>query len=119
MAIFRKMKNWTQLELSIRTNITRDQISRIERGKAKPTLKTIELLAGEFNIPTWLLLEEDETYDREQKPSEYEEEQVLQHLSSELRRRELTSGELRIVERAVLCLADPLKKNNNTGPDFS
>ena len=119
MAIFRKMKNWTQLELSIRTNITRDQISRIERGKAKPTLKTIELLAGEFNIPTWLLLEEDETYDREQKPSEYEEEQVLQHLSRELRRRELTSGELRIVERAVLCLADSLKKNNNTGPDFS
>ena len=85
-------------------------ISRIETGRVKPKLKTIELLENVFNIPRWTLLENDETYDRLNQNVEYERDQVLHHISNELRKRDLSANELRIVEGATLCFADSLKK---------
>ena len=110
VAAYRKKNNWTQLELSQRTGIARDHISRIETGRVKPKLKTIELLENVFNIPRWTLLENDETYDRLNQNVEYERDQVLHHISNELKKRELSANELRIVEGATLCFADSLKK---------
>lgn len=110
VAAYRKKNNWTQLELSQRTGIARDHISRIETGRVKPKLKTIELLENVFNIPRWTLLENDETYDRLNQNVEYERDQVLHHISNELRKRDLSANELRIVEGATLCFADSLKK---------
>lgn len=110
VAAYRKKNNWTQLELSQRTGIARDHISRIETGRVKPKLKTIELLENVLNIPRWTLLENDETYDRLNQNVEYERDQVLHHISNELRKRDLSANELRIVEGATLCFADSLKK---------
>ena len=110
VAAYRKKNNWTQLELSQRTGIARDHISRIETGRVKPKLKTIELLENVFNIPRWTLLENDETYARLNQNVEYERDQVLHHISNELRKRDLSANELRIVEGATLCFADSLKK---------
>lgn len=110
VAAYRKRNNWTQLELSQRTGIARDHISRIETGRVKPKLKTIELLENVFNLPRWTLLENEESYDRENQTFEYERDQVLHHISNELRRRNLSANELRIVEGATLCFADSLKK---------
>ena len=110
VAAYRKKNNWTQLELSQRTGIARDHISRIETGRVKPKLTTIELLENVFNIPRWTLLENDETYDRLNQNVEYERDQVLHHISNELKKRELSANELRIVEGATLCFADSLKK---------
>ena len=110
VAAYRKKNNWTQLELSQRTGIARDHISRIETGRVKPKSKTIELLENVFNIPRWTLLENDETYDRLNQNVEYERDQVLHHISNELRKRDLSANELRIVEGATLCFADSLKK---------
>lgn len=110
VAAYRKKNNWTQLELSQRTGIARDHISRIETGRVKPKLKTIELLENVFNIPRWTLLENDETYDRLNQNVEYERDQVLHHINNELRKRDLSANELRIVEGATLCFADSLKK---------
>ena len=110
VAAYRKKNNWTQLELSQRTGIARDHISRIETGRVKPKLKTIELLENVFNIPRWTLLENDETYDRLNQNVEYERDKVLHHISNELRKRDLSANELRIVEGATLCFADSLKK---------
>lgn len=110
VAAYRKKNNWTQLELSQRTGIARDHISRIETGRVKPKLKTIELLENVFNIPRWTLLENDETYDRLNQNVEYERDQVLHHISNELKKRDLSANELRIVEGATLCFADSLKK---------
>ena len=110
VAAYRKKNNWTQLELSQRTGIARDHISRIETGRVKPKLKTIELLENVFNIPRWTLLENDETYDRLNQNVEYERDQVLHHISNELKKGDLSANELRIVEGATLCFADSLKK---------
>ena len=82
VAAYRKKNNWTQLELAQRTGIARDHISRIETGRVKPKLKTIELLENVFNIPRWTLLENDETYDRLNQNVEYERDQVLHHISN-------------------------------------
>ena len=110
VAAYRKKNNWTQLELSQRTGIARDHISRIETGRVKPKLKTIELLETVFNIPWWTLLENDETYDRLNQNVENERDHVLHHISNELKKRDLSANELRIVEGATLCFADSLKK---------
>jgi len=110
VAAYRKKNNWTQYELSERTGIARDHISRIETGRVKPKLKTIELLENAFNIPRWTLLDNDESYDIVNQTIEYERDQVLHHISNELRRRDLSANELRIVEGATLCFADSLKK---------
>lgn len=61
VAALRKRNLWTQRELSLRTGITRDQISRIERGKSIPTLSTIERFEEAFDLPKWTLPDNSET----------------------------------------------------------
>ena len=47
----RKAKNLTQAELARAANIFRPNLARIEAGKHRPTLETLEKLAGALKIP--------------------------------------------------------------------
>ena len=58
IAAYRKQAKITQLDLSLRTGITRDQISRLERGKRRHKLETILRIEKALNIPGWSLIEE-------------------------------------------------------------
>lgn len=47
----RKTKGMTQAELARTANILRPNLARIEAGKHRPTLETLEKLAGALKIP--------------------------------------------------------------------
>ncbi len=58
IAFYRRKNNWSQMDLSLITGITRDQISRLELDKSSPRLETIERLEDAFNLPRWALLDD-------------------------------------------------------------
>ena len=109
IAAYRKQAKITQLDLSLRTGITRDQISRLERGKSQPKLETIILIEKALNIPGWSLIEgsvrEAAQYKNQQ---EEENSRIITHIMNELSKRNLTADELRIIEKAILCMADSI-----------
>ncbi len=109
IAAFRKQAKITQLDLSLRTGITRDQISRLERGKSQPKLETIILIEKALNIPGWSLIEES-VREAAQYKNQLEEEnsRIITHIMNELSKRNLTADELRIIEKAILCMADSI-----------
>ena len=109
IAAYRKQSGMTQLELSLRTGITRDQISRLERGKSQPKLETIILIEKALNIPGWSLIEES-VREAAQYRNQLEEEnsRIITHIMNELSKRNLTADELRIIEKAILCMADSI-----------
>lgn len=109
IAAFRKQAKITQLDLSLRTGITRDQISRLERGKSQPKLETILLIEKALNIPGWSLIEES-VREAAQYKNQLEEEnsRIITHIMNELSKRNLTADELRIIEKAILCMADSI-----------
>lgn len=53
---YRKNAGLTQLKLSIITEISKDYISEIERGKTLPSLKRLEIIANALNIEPYKLL---------------------------------------------------------------
>ncbi len=53
---YRKKVNFTQLKLSIVTEISKDYISEIERGKTLPSLKRLEIIANALKIEPYKLL---------------------------------------------------------------
>ena len=109
IAAFRKQSKMTQLDLSLKTGITRDQISRLERGKSQPKLETIFLIEKALNIPGWSLIEES-VREAAQYRNQLEEEnsRIITHIMNELSKRNLTADELRIIEKAILCMADSI-----------
>ncbi len=109
IAAYRKKAKITQLDLSLRTGITRDQISRLERGKSQPKLETIILIEKALNIPGWSLIEES-VWEAAQYKNQQEEEKsrIITHIMNELSKRNLTADELRIIEKAILCMADSI-----------
>lgn len=109
IAAFRKQAKITQLDLSLRTGITRDQISRLERGKSQPKLETIILIEKALNIPGWSLIEESVREAAQYKNQLGEEKsRIITHIMNELSKRNLTADELRIIEKAILCMADSI-----------
>ena len=48
--------NWSQRELALRSNVARSAISRLMRGKAKPTPETIDAIAKTLNLEPLHLL---------------------------------------------------------------
>ena len=107
IAAYRKQANMTQLELSLKTGITRDQISRLERGKSQPKLETIILIEKALNIPGWPLIEESVHEAAQYKDQQREENsRIITHIMNELSNRNLTVDELRIIEKAILCMAN-------------
>ena len=111
IAAYRKEIKMTQMELSLRTGITRDQISRLERGKSQPKLETILLIEKALNIPGWSLIE-----DTVREPIRYkginseDDSRIITHIMNELSKRNLTIDELYIIERAILCMADSIRQ---------
>jgi len=111
IAAYRKQAKITQLDLSLRTGITRDQISRLERGKSQPKLETILLIEKALNIPGWSLIEESVREAAQYKNQQEEENsRIITHIMNELSKRNLTADELRIIEKAILCMADSIHK---------
>lgn len=109
IAAFRKQSKMTQLELSLKTGITRDQISRLERGKSQPKLETIILIEKALNIPGWSLIEESVREAAQYRDQQKEENsRIITHIMNELTRRNLTVDELQIIEKAILCMADSI-----------
>ena len=111
IAAYRKQAKITQLDLSLRTGITRDQISRLERGKSQPKLETIILIEKALNIPGWSLIEESVREAAQYKNQQEEENsRIITHIMNELSKRNLTADELRIIEKAILCIANSFHK---------
>lgn len=109
IAAFRKQSKMTQLELSLKTGITRDQISRLERGKSQPKLETIILIEKALNIPGWSLIEESVREAAQYRDQQKEKNsRIITHIMNELTRRNLTVDELQIIEKAILCMADSI-----------
>ena len=107
IVVYRKQSKMTQMELSLRTGITRDQISRLERGKSQPKLETIILIEKALNIPGWSLIEESIREAAQYKDQQREENsRIITHIMDELSKRNLTVDELQIIEKAILCMAD-------------
>ena len=111
IAACRKKNNWTQLELSIRAGITRDQISRIELGKSKPTIETIRKIEEAFNLPGWFLLDDQNETDEIDEIYRLRRDEILLRLQRELSQRNLSINELLIVECVALSTADALSSN--------
>lgn len=109
IAAFRKQSKMTQLDLSLKTGITRDQISRLERGKSQPKLETIILIEKALNIPGWSLIEESVREAAQYRDQQKEENsRIITHIMNELSKRNLTVDELQIIEKAILCMADSI-----------
>ena len=110
IAAYRKQSKMTQMDLSLRTGITRDQISRLERGKSQPKLETIILIEKALNIPGWSLIEESVREAAQYKDQQREENsRIIAHIMNELSKRNLTVDELQIIEKAILCMADSIR----------
>ena len=109
IAAFRKQSKMTQLDLSLKTGITRDQISWLERGKSQPKLETIILIEKALNIPGWSLIEESVREAAQYRDQKNEaNSRIIMHIMNELSRRNLTVDELQIIEKAILCMADSI-----------
>ena len=110
IALYRKMNNWTQLELSLRTGITRDQISRIERGVSDPKLETIVRIENALGLPQWTLLRQDSAEDTDQSSDAAARDAIIHRIIDAIDQRNLSVDQLRIVEATVISLADAIKK---------
>ena len=113
IADYRRRRNWTQLELSIRTGITRDQISRIESGRCKPQLETLKRIEEAFQLPGWVLLDDQNATDVSEESILQRRNEIILHLQSELHQRDLSVNDLLIVECVALSTADALKFNRS------
>ena len=109
IAAARKKANISQLELSIRTGITRDQISRIELCKCTPRLETIELIEKILGLPEWSLLTGGHRSITIHDAYDCERERLYRQIINELENRELTLPQLRVVGNAAISFADSLK----------
>ena len=65
----RKAKQISQYDLADAMNVKRTQISQWESGRNNPTLETIERVAEFFDVPSILLLEDEQTDNKEGRSS--------------------------------------------------
>lgn len=55
---YRKKQNLTMKELAGRTGLSIGYISQVERGETEPSLSSLRKIAGEFDVPVYVLLDE-------------------------------------------------------------
>ena len=106
IALYRKMNNCTQLELSLRTGITRDQISRIERGASDPKLETIVRIENALDLPQWTLLKQDSAEDTDLSSDTAARDAITHRIIDEIDQRNLSIDQFLIIEAAVISLAN-------------
>lgn len=104
--MYRKMNNWTQLELSLRTGITRDQISRIERGASDPKLETIARIENAFDLPQWTLRKQDSWENTSRSADIAARDEINRRIINALDQRNLSIDQFLIIEAAVISLAN-------------
>lgn len=80
----RLLKGLTQAQLAEKINVSVETISRMERGVAFPSLKTVEKIADALNVPVKAFFEFDE-----HKPKDQAFERELSKLTSFLRTRKV------------------------------
>ena len=105
----RKKDCISQLELSLRTGITRDQISRIELGKCSPKLKTIRKIEICLGLPEWMLLTGETKYYAGLETPDSERNKIYRQIINEFENYELTIAQLRIVGNAAISFAKSIK----------
>ena len=90
----RRKARISQLELSLRTGITKDQISRIELGKCSPRLETIEKIEECLGLPKWALLTGEVNSFVVLKDPDTERSRIYQQIIHELENCALTVPQL-------------------------
>lgn len=105
----RRKARISQLELSLRTGITKDQISRIELGKCSPKLETIRKIEICLGLPEWMLLTGDIKYHTGLLTPDSERNKIYRQIINELENYELTISQLRIVGNAAISFAKSIK----------
>lgn len=81
---YRKQKQLTIKELAALTDMSISYISQIERGEIDPSLSALQKIAGVFQIPLYLLLDDMERSDnltikKEQQPLRFSEDQKVSY----------------------------------------
>lgn len=81
---YRKQKQLTIKELAALTDMSISYISQIERGEIDPSLSALRKIAGVFQIPLYLLLDDMERSDnltikKEQQPLRFSEDQKVSY----------------------------------------
>lgn len=102
--------NISQLELSVRTGISKDQLSRIELGKSIPKLETIRKIEICLGLSEWALLTDEVTSFIIMESSDNERSSIYRQIIRELENCGLTVSQLRIVGKAAISFAESLKK---------
>lgn len=106
----RRKANISQLELSVRTGISKDQLSRIELGKSIPKLETIRKIEICLGLSEWALLTDEVTSFIIMESSDNERSSIYRQIIRELENCGLTVSQLRIVGKAAISFAESLKK---------
>ena len=110
LASARRKANISQLELSVRTGISKDQVSRIELGKSIPKLETIRKIEICLGLSEWSLLTDGVTSFIITEASDNERSSIYRQIIRELENCGLTVSQLRIVGKAAISFAESLKK---------
>ena len=55
---YRKKQKLTMKELAERTGLSIGYISQVERGETEPSLSSLRKIAGEFDVPVYVLLDD-------------------------------------------------------------
>ena len=97
IAAARQKARISQLELSIQTGITKDQISRIELGKSRPRLETIEKIEECLGLPKWTLLTGEVNSFVVLKDTDKERSRIYRQIIHELENCNLTIQQLCVV----------------------
>jgi len=63
ISYLRKQAGWSQEELSFRSNINKNYLSDLERGRRNPSLKILERVAKAFSLNLATLLKGLESFD--------------------------------------------------------
>ena len=106
ISYYRKKNNWSQLDLSLITGITRGQISRLELDKNSPRLDTIIQLENAFKLPRWALLDNLNIAGENNDCIGYEYDEILDMIYHELSRKELTIYQLQIIKKVLFSLVE-------------
>lgn len=110
LASARRKANISQLELSVRTGISKDQVSRIELGKSIPKLETIRKIEICLGLSEWALLTDEVTSFIIMESSDNERSSIYRQIIRKLENCGLTVSQLRIVGKAAISFAESLKK---------
>ena len=81
MKTLRKNRSWSQLRLSIESNVSPGMIGEIETGKKNPSLETLDRIASAFGIQTYKLIYDSECTDHENLTREETKQKLIKMIA--------------------------------------